>query len=248
MRRLGSRPWDDAGARPDASSDRKRSRSPSRNPSSTRTRSGRSSSEGMGLVESTAAYLDGPGRDESGRCRAWCAVLRQREHAPHHAADAARLLAAAAARRGRGRADRRGQAQKEKMRLSSQAPAERARTRSSRAAQGLITSRCACRAHHAPRPARWTAAERPHADNPVGAAPHAAEGVQPGGSAALQTATALHQFAALAGTRGQGCSTQRARQRKSPARGAFSPFRVRTDAVRTDLLLAPRPKLLELDC
>ena len=62
--------------------------------------------EGMSLVEETAAYLDGPGRDESRRlARPAGARLRDRKHAPDDAADAGRLLAAAAARRQRGRAD-----------------------------------------------------------------------------------------------------------------------------------------------
>ena len=56
--------------------------------------------EGMGLVEETAAYLDGPGRQESKALRARCrAYLCDRKHAADHAADAARLVAAAASRR-----------------------------------------------------------------------------------------------------------------------------------------------------
>ena len=55
--------------------------------------------EGMTLVEETADYLDGDGRKESRRLtRAGVADLRDRIDAPHHPADAARLLAASAAR------------------------------------------------------------------------------------------------------------------------------------------------------
>ena len=61
--------------------------------------------DGMALVEETATYLDGPGRAESKKlARAAALGLRHREHAAHHAADAARLLAAAASR-GQGRRD-----------------------------------------------------------------------------------------------------------------------------------------------
>ncbi len=61
--------------------------------------------DGMALVEETATYLDGPGRQESKKLeRARRARLRHRKHAADHAADAARLLAAAASR-GEGRRD-----------------------------------------------------------------------------------------------------------------------------------------------
>ena len=60
--------------------------------------------EGMALVEETASYLDGPGRQESKSLdRARGARLRRREHAADHPADAGRLMAAGAAGGARGR-------------------------------------------------------------------------------------------------------------------------------------------------
>ena len=55
--------------------------------------------EGMTLVELAAAYLDGPGRRESKQLSRTGALTYATEFdAAHHAADAARVLAAVAAR------------------------------------------------------------------------------------------------------------------------------------------------------
>ena len=55
--------------------------------------------DGMALVEETAAYLDGPGRQESKKLYAQRrARLCHRKHAAHHAADAAGVLASAPSR------------------------------------------------------------------------------------------------------------------------------------------------------
>ena len=76
--------------------------------------------DGMALVEETAAYLDGPGRKESKKLSAQRrARLCHRKHAADHAADAARVLAAAASRReGRRDVARPGQQEKTKVKLS----------------------------------------------------------------------------------------------------------------------------------
>ena len=62
--------------------------------------------EGMTLVEEAAAYLDGPGREESRQPEPPRRLgLCDGEHAADDAADAGRLLAAAPARGQRGRID-----------------------------------------------------------------------------------------------------------------------------------------------
>ena len=62
--------------------------------------------DGMALVEETAAYLDGDGREEAKRLpRVAGALLRLGEHAADDAAHADRLVAAASAGRERGRDD-----------------------------------------------------------------------------------------------------------------------------------------------
>lgn len=81
--------------------------------------------DGMGLVEETAAYLDGEGRVESKSLpRAALACLRHRIHAPHHPPHADGFLASAPARGERGRDDARAQAgsEKTKVRLDSASP------------------------------------------------------------------------------------------------------------------------------
>ena len=55
--------------------------------------------EGMGLVEETAAYLDGPGRQQSKQLERAAPRLRHGEHALDHAPDATRVVALAAPRR-----------------------------------------------------------------------------------------------------------------------------------------------------
>ena len=125
-------------------------RSPSQNPSCHSDAFRALFREGMELVESTAAYLDGAGREESKALpRMMRAVLCQREHAPDDPPDAARLLAAAAARRGRGRAERRPGATRRRTRCGCptrrRSMARKARTRCPSSCGRWSPSPCGCR-------------------------------------------------------------------------------------------------------